>query len=785
MSRIGISIIRTAIFTFILSALGIGMGISSMQAQNFDHEEHPKLDFNFISLELDLGLQPQNLRIDGAAKYEVEANISGADTLTLYASHIDISNVSVDGESADFSLHNDSLFVPLDDSAEAGQRYNLNIRYSGAPEFGLLKNAHGTAWTSQLPKAQRHWLPIVDNPNVAFKSTFNISVPSDYQVWASGQKTGEDSVSAEVMTYSFSSDKEISASSLAFGVGELSSSSVEYKTGNINLAVEESFTDSLNTDQILQSAQDYLEDISARLELDYPYQALNIVVMEDHSWETKSWGASTVFLYDNRGNLQEQLLRGILGQWFGIYQRESQWSQADAITLYQTMLANEISGSASKLAVTDQPETSVSTVYGNFGPKRWNQWQDTMSSWQSPTVRALISDSASVVINELPPIVSWSDYANYWYQETGQPLFEMPQFSVDEEQDKDPIANQDSDSIAYEVFYSLNEAEGQLKLRFSATQGVINELTSLTAYEMYPNKTDTAEVTFTGAQDSVMLQVDPTISTLKLNTAEHPKLVLDEYKPVPFLLYELRNGESVQQRVEAARKLGHHNENPDLQLAVQDVMDGELEPEVRAALLSSLADITQGAAGTEQQFLDALESDSRKIRNAALMGLQNYKGNASVTKKIESLAQNADDFDMFKKATKILMTIASEKQFENFVTTLTQNTFGERSFFAIQQLANMGQVEQAVKRASLFIGDEYSYGSRRRALGILMQYNDSSSDWLSRAENLLNDSDPRIRYLTVEGLERNLNSEITEFLSNYIPDEYDARVYYKTKQLLN
>jgi len=143
---------------------------SPAQAQSFDYKSYPKLDFNFQSLELDLGLQPQNLRIDGAAKYQIEANVSGADTLTLYASRLDISSVSVNEESADYSLSNDSLFVLVDDSSEAGQKYTVNIRYSGSPKFGLLKDKNGTVWTSQLPKTQRHWMPIIDHPSKRYYS---------------------------------------------------------------------------------------------------------------------------------------------------------------------------------------------------------------------------------------------------------------------------------------------------------------------------------------------------------------------------------------------------------------------------------------------------------------------------------------------------------------------------------------------------------------------------------------------------------------------------------------
>lgn len=779
MSRSNIIGLSVLFLTVVLATVG---SVDTLQAQSFDHEEYPQLDFSFNSLELDLGIQPQNLRIDGAAKYEVEANIAGADTLILYASHIDISAVSVNSESVDYSLNNDSLYIPVVDSAEKGQQFDINIRYSGRPQFGLLKNAGGTVWTSQLPEAQRHWVPIVDNPHVELKTTFNIALPAGLKLWATGQKTSEEAVSVDVMRYQFKSENKVPASSLAFAIGKFDQQSTSYGIKKINLAVEQTLADTIDSQQILQKAYDYLGAVEDQLQFEYPYSRLNIVILEDHSWETKSWGASTVFLYENRGDWKTQLLRGIIAQWFGIYQRESRWGQADALTLYQILLSNEISEVSGKLVVNDVPDNTPATIYDNFGPRRWNQWQALIADWQNRSLRAQISGLATNILDTLLSVITWSDYADFWYRMTGQPLFEMPVFSTQE----DPVSKQPSDSVAYKVNYSLNEAEGELKLRFEATHNSYAELTTLQAYEVYPNETDTAEVTFTGAQDSVVLQVDPTIQNLKVEAPNNPELVLDEYKPALFLINEFQQGETVEKRTETARKLGYHSENPDLQLAIRDFMDKELEPRVKAALLSSLGDITNGATGTEQLFIDALQSDFSEIRDAGLMALQNYKGNASIISRVKLVGQNADDIALFKKATQVLTAIASQEEYAGFVETVTQqDSLGKRSVFAVQELANMGAVDEAVTRAKLFTGDQYNYQIRSRALEILIQHDHSSSDWLSRAEELFDDADPRIRFLVVQGLERNLNEEITEFLGVRIQDEYDARVYHKIQQVIS
>jgi hypothetical protein len=776
-----------AIILFILLGLLLVPRLSQLRAQSFDYEKHPRLDFNYNSLELDLGFQPENLRFDGAARYSIKANVSGADTVIFYAAHMDISSVSVDDNQADYMLHNDSLFVPLNQPAKRGQAYQVNIRYSGSPVFGLLKNSNGTVWTSQLPKTQRHWVPIVDNPNVTLKTTFNISVPSGFGVWATGRKTGEEVVSVDAMTYHFASEKEVPASSLSFAIGRFNHDSINSGGQQINLAVEQNMGDEVNSDQLLQSAQDYLGKISDSLGIDYPYDQLTILVMEDHAWETKSWGASTVYLYQNRGAWQPQLMRGIIAQWFGVYQREAQWSQGDAINLYQAILQQSFETADSLLVIEDEPRDAGSSVYNTFGPAGWNSWQNGLNQWQSESIREIISEQKDTVLAKLPPVIDWEDYAEHWYQKSGQTIFEVSQPGVVTKSKSDttePAAQETPDSVAYQVVYDLNEEDNQLKLTFSATHGMYTDLTSIDVTQIYSEREETGEVTFTGEQDSLILQVEPTIRTVRLEAREKANLHLDEIKPASFLIYELRNAETAEQRAQAARKLGAHSDNPDLQLAIRDFLRSEIDPKVRAALLSSLADITQGADGTEETFLDATKSDNRLMRNAALMALQYYKDNPTVFSRVENMALNGD-LEMFKNATKVLTAIASPDQFQRFVENVTQqDTTGQRSVFVIQQLANLEQINQAVKMATLFIDDDQSYDIRRTALGILIQHDHTPTDWLTRADQLLADSDPRIRYLTILGLQRNLNPKVTEYLKEYIQDEYDQRVHQKIEQLI-
>lgn len=760
--------------------------VPELDAQSFDHQPYPKLDFDFTELELELGIQPQNLRIDAAATYRIEANVSGADTVILYAAHMDISSASVDGESAEFRMHNDSLLIPLAEAAEKGQAYEVRIRYSTDPRFGLLKNSNNTVWTSLLPRSQRHWVPVVDNPHVTLKTSFNISVPAGYTVWATGRKTGEESVSEEVVQYQFASEAEVPASDLAFAIGNFENQSTTYGIKGINLAVEQELTGEVDLQQLLQQAYDGLGSIEKEMQSEFPYDRLNIVVLKDHGWEMKSWGGSTVFIYQNRGDLQRQLLRGIIAQWIGSRQRAGQWSQADAIMVYQTLLQQSIGGETQEVEVKDQPQTSRKSIYELFGPQRWNAWQQRWLQWTEQSKDWIIRDTHPEMMKQLSPVIGWRDYAGLWYRLSGQPMFVASEVLNMDRADTSSSGSADqamTDSVRYRVSYQLDETGEQLALGFKSVQGVYDELKTLRLHKIYAEGTETEDISFTGMTDAISVGVSPDIRTARLEIPDQLKLEIEEHKPVPFLLYELRNAESLDQSVRAAKNLGSHTDNPDLQLAITDALEREVEPEVRAALLTSLAGITQGAAGTEQLFLDALQHESQTVRQAGLKALQNYPENPDILSTVQQVTVSTDRLPVFKQGIATLSTIASGEELKGFIADIVrQDTVGHRSVAAIRQLADEGEAG-ILSEAERFLDEEYDYGVRQAALDLLTEYENTSDNWLERGRELLAESpDPRIRYLVVQGLLKNRNPEIISFLEEYRADEYDARVYHAIRQ---
>lgn len=746
-------------------------------AQPFDYEAFPRLNFSINELQLDLEVDPEEGSIEGTARYSAEAKIDKVDSLILQAAHMEIRSVQLNDAEATFNLRNDSLIIKLEEPSVKSEPLEISVDYKTIPRFGVFQNNLGTMWSSLLPLAHRHWFPAVDHPRVSFNFGISLTVPSGYQAVSNGVKLGEEVVGVEQVRHRYKTRNEVPATSLAFAVGQFDRSETSFGIKRISINTEKGILSGSENQQILDDAYNILEEAEERLGMEFPYERLHVIVLQDHFWETKTWGASTVFLYKNGGDLATQLRRGIYAQWFGVYQREEQWSDADAINLLQAALDLELSDTARLLHRTDHPETEQGNIYEVFGPDKWNRFLKNFGNL-GPGFRNTVTQNFPDLLNEGTGIYSSRRYGEYWYQKNGQPIFEL---QLDREQQAEAA---EPDSVIYRVDYT--EDENSLRLTFSAQKGAYNELVTLPLVQISPDRIDTLEVTFTGARDSVSIQVPSLVQNVKILDSVRPNLTLDQYKPASYLIYQLRNDESIEDRAKAARKLGYHSGNPDLQLAIKDFMSQELDPGIRAPLLSSFGDITGGASGTEQVFLDALRSDNEEMQKAGLFVLQNYSGNEQVQQAVRQYATRADSLPMFKDATRVFFSLADSAALNSFVSEVVKtDTAGYKAIFTIQELANAGNVDRAVKQAEFYISEVYDYPVRSKALHILLQHERSPESWRTKAGELLKDVDPRIRFLTVRGLINIDGIDYEEMFGVIIQDEYDQRVYEAMKEVLS
>ena len=746
--------------------------VSTVFSQSFDFERSPQLNFQFSDATIDLQLNPEEKTLNGSVEYRLKANIDGADTLRLQAAELQIDSVLSQGQAADFDISDNVLSFAVTDSSVIDQQYRVQIFYHGSPTFGLLKSSEGSMWTSMLPLSNRHWVPILDHPGVNFISTLSLTVPEQYSVAASGVKTDEETLGNGNQRVTFRTGQAVPATAIGFAIGSFAEEGISFGIKRINSYAEPNSIDSEQQRALAEEAEGIIQEIENATEVDYPYQRLHIVLLNDHYWEQKPYGASTVFLYKNRGDLAHQLRRGIYAQWFGVYQREVQWANAWPINFFQTALHFSATDEPAALKNNYSPETNFTTVYDNFSVDNWNFWQQ-YSNRDRSNVKQIAERIIPELLKEGGGTFTPDQYRDIWYRFSGQPGIDVPSFKPE----KEDQAGAQSDSVRYRVDYELAGNQQNLQLVFRAQQSLLTQTVTLPVEIISGGGSNASSVSFAGRVDSTTISLPAGTQNVRLNVPQGRKLILEERKPVPFLLYQLRNAETTEARRAAAEQIGYNADNPDLQLALNDFMDQPMEPEVEAALLRSFGDITNGATGTQRRFVEALSNESRSVRAAALEVLNNYD-DEGVTKRLKTFSENERDTELSNKALKIYLQRIDSTEALQFTNTLVQqDTSGTKAIVAIEALARMGRGTEAVKLANFYIEPVYAYPVRKQAFEILLQNDESAGSWKERIEMLLNDYDPRIRFLTVKSLDQIPGVDANAVLSSQKELEYDARVF--------
>ncbi|HLR76707.1 MAG TPA: HEAT repeat domain-containing protein [Balneolaceae bacterium] len=732
-------------------------------AQSFDYPEKPARKFDFLKTDIKLELNTEKTAINGSVTYLLEVNNSGADSLVLNAPEIAIDSVFSENQPLQYTLESGRLVIPLTDSTFTRPQFRIKIFYHADPRFGLLKDSDGTIWTSLLPKSHRHWLPSPDHPGIETITTLTLVVPASSSVAATGVKTEHEILGLDSKSVTYRSGRPVPITSLAFAVGKLKKNGSSFGIKRIITYAETCAADQPLQNELAQTAKRVINEIENAAKMDYPYQRLHVVILNDHFWEQKPYGANVIYLYKNRGDLINQLRRGIYGQWFGVYQHEAQWAAAWPMQLFQSALHYKIADSPIYLRNEASPELDFQTVYDAYSVKHWNFWQ------QLPRLKSETELIAEKIIPEVllrgSGTFTEQRYRNLWYRLSGEPIINIP--SIQKE------SRQQSDSI-YSVRVDVQPINDSLKVLLTVENDPIEKPKSISIKVIRKNAADTNEMTLKSAKDSIFV---PSAGVQNIILSSRANIEFKIHKPVPFILYQLDQAENEKARKKAARQLGFHTDNPDIQLIITDYLKKETEPEVKAALLRSYATITNGASGTQQYFIKALESSQPEVREAAIEGIQNYKSDKKITQKIKSFIEQADTLNA--ELLKIYMQRIDSTRALDFAKTLVQqDTSGIKVVQAISALAFSGEVKPSVKFADFYVQPVYAYSVRKKALFVLLKYDDSAQKWKERIDMLLSDLDPRIRYLTLQNLSNIPGVQRGEALQTYIPEAYDARIHY-------
>ncbi|MEP0006450.1 MAG: hypothetical protein ABJ387_03815 [Balneola sp.] len=743
-------------------------GAQDCTVEVWDYEQNPKLTYDFNHLDLDMTIDPVNETVKGVAIYSISAKIPAQTEVILHAAALEIDAVTFDGNEKEFLVSGDSLIIDLADTLSMTKESELAITWQGRSIYGTHKDRFGTMWSSLNPKTQRHWLPVYDHPRVAFSVDADITIPANLDVVFNGNLVSDQVTSADTKTVSWKVDTAIPATGLNFAVGKFESSEAQSGINKVRVFGETGVVTAEEIQEILSEAIRSKRVLENELSFEYPWEALNVVILEDNFWDEKADAAGVIYLAKNRGALTTQLQRGLVAQWFGQYQRtENVTSQYEVFELIRKSAFN-ISGFESK---------EIGNSDSLFSLSIWNELSKCCEI-EDPFLKNNIEQSLTELIKKESGVVSGSFYKDHWYEQTGIP-FHLIDFEAYKESEIP-----DNQKPVYGLDLEFDEINSTVTAYFTNLSGSGEDLQSLDMTVLTFDDSTTSEVTFTGERDSVKIAMPAMVEYVRFNSGSTD---IEEIRfgrfPVMFLLAQLRSS-NVEDRRLAAGLLSYHTDNPDLQLALKDALNAETDVQTKANLLSTLGAFTAGATGTEIQFMQEVISDHVEIQIAALEALSNYKEDENVPGVIQQKMERTSSDEVFIVAKRSFLEVADlPRKISATRRMIRIDTTGARSLSLLKEIISTDTTNQSQQIAEELISTEFPYSTRIGALNLLLEHVEDGDYWGNKIVELSSDFDPRIRLKVLEGLEFLSETDAENIVDAVMISEFDPRVLLSGEEL--
>lgn len=743
---------------------------TTVQSQNWDYEKYPDRNVTFTHLYADIRLS-EGPMISGDIIYTASVRRESVNSINFHSVGMNIISVEVNGMQKNYRIRNNNLIVDLNSSYDRGEVIQIRIQYDTNPYFGIHMNPNGTIWSSLLPNSIQHWMPVFENPGVSLTTDLIFTHNSDVSIVSNGRRGDVKIVSVDESVTSFSLNVAIPITGISFVAGDFSNAinTISSDILGFGRRVDPqihiySENNNLELNELLEYAVQTYRAVEEYVSIQYPFRDLHIVILEDDYLEVKNYGAGIIYLYLNRGDLKFQIERTVAAQWAGVYLREYQWANPEVSLFLQATIINELF----KREIEVFGENLE--PYNKLADIELNKWLQFLKSPQSEELHQNFSVIKEQLFKDGMEILDWEQFSLKLYRETGRNHFDGIELSDNNEE-----------SLIYSE-YSVNiewdEIENRLNVYFESVKNPINELVAVELVEINISGQRVHQLSFSGESDGIVVNVSPSVDYVKFNIVDREDLVLNVSKPFLFWIAQLRNDSDPAKRIEAAKGLSKIRNNPDIQLALNDLLRTESNPQVYAEIIRSMSALTRGAAGTEERFIQYSSNDQHPdVQLAAVEALAFYPNNERVIGRLNTIITQTNSENLRENIVYSLASATSAERFSNLSRNLvTRERVLNQVPLILNELAKKGEVSLAVELAESFLSDTFPFSVRLNSLKMIQNYDQSASNWMRRLPDLLTDSHPGIRLAATESLSKVSNQQRNNLLNSTLENEYDERV---------
>jgi hypothetical protein len=596
-----------------------------------------------------------------------------------------------------------------------------------------------------------------------------IIVPNSWKAIANGFDAGTTLLHDDRRLYHWRSTKAIPVVDIALAYGPMDSHTI--RTGDIDIQIfSESGTElPISAATLLNTTSDLLSRAESILQVPYPFESLNLIVLNDHLWEPKTASAGLIKLYLNAGDLEHQLVRGVAAQYFGSFQRSFSLADANHVLKYQVRLFTLLNPDI-LLPDFDNDYIPHGTLWNQFSPQSWLSVYAWMKEYGDGS-RLFQPEQLTKLLSYGSGSFSSIDYLMMLEED-------LPRFPTLTDATLQPVQH-------FSVIYTHDDENQRISIEF-IPESVYNDRYIPVVVRQFTDGT-TIDLEFQIASRGDRISINTNGFTNNLYILNSDKyLRFTEIKPAEFWRFQLRNDADYSKRLEAAEGFGRSSDDPDIQLFLQDLIRTEPDEHVRSRLVQSFAQLTRGATGTQQRFITWLTDPSELVRTQAMIALKGYKQNQPAMDAVYRVISTSQDISLVNLAISTYFSIASSSEF--FATgrgLLVEDQID--LLFTRTILPLIIQTEEGRNFAPnlmQYLEKEFPFFIRNVAFEILTDAEISASYWQDLLPILLADSDPRVRYLSVPFLNKIDSDSASTIASELVQNEYDVRVLQQLQELL-
>jgi aminopeptidase N len=702
MNRIG-SCLR-AYFAVGLCAILLSGALAVSRTVRADDPFARSKDYDLQNVRTHLWFDVQKKIFRGEVTHTIAMVRDGALQIKFDSADLKIQSVTLDGKEAKFSTTDKELLVSLGQPSKRGDHHEVFIKYEGQnPKKGLYfvlpdenyPKRPIEIWSQGESEDTHYYIPIYDYPNDRTTSEMLLTVPASWLTISNGQLVSTKDEANGMKTWDWKQSETLSTYLITVVAGEFVEKKDTWRGMPVRYVVprgEESKIDST-----FARTKGMLDAFSNALDVRYPWVQYAQTSVNDFvvgGMENTSATTLTTRGLVNPGLASEELTGSdrldsheLAHQWFGDLVTCKDWAD---------IWLNEGFATFFEHFWTEKKYGADEVAYEFWRDQ--NGWFRNPRQYSTPIISRELTDelenSGNIytkggwVLKMLRTKLGDQDFFrglhHYLEVNRGQNVITADLQKAIEQPTStnvDKFFHQwvyRAGAPKYDVSYTYDDAAHQVKLTVKQTQKVEGMV------GLFDMPVD-VEIATASGRNTTSIEVSKAEETFNLAADSAPLMVLfdkgdkvlksmDFKRDAPALIYQLKNGETVPDRAEAAVALAEIGirDKAGVVPAIGDAAQSDPFWGVRVESLRTLGKI--GGADAEKRILAALNDDKPWVREVAVEQLGNFKEDASLGPKLTEIAANDKAYRVRAKALGALGTIKAPNAYDALIAAVKSDS---------------------------------------------------------------------------------------------------------------